>query len=80
MRSGPAFLDLREAAIWISQRLTDQPQGSGCYEEVLRVLRMETAFMRVVGLLEEPRPRHWERGHVYRHGCWVRDRSIRQEE
>jgi len=80
MRSGPAFLDLREAATWICQQLTDQPQGSGCYEEVLRVLHMETEFMAVVGLLKERRPRHWERGYVYRRGCWVRDPSIGDEE
>lgn len=70
MRSGPAFLDLREAARWI------WPQVEGelpClqYEDVVRILHVETEFLRIVGLTEEPRPYPVESGHIYRRGCWV---------
>jgi len=80
VRSGPAFLDLREVARWICERSTDESQGLRYYEEVLRVLHLETEFMGVVNLLEEPRPYEWQRGYVYRVGCWVRDPSFDREE
>jgi len=70
MRSGAAFLDLREAATWICSQANDK---LAClqYEDVLRILHLETRFLRMVSLVEEPSPNTVESGHIYRRGCWV---------
>jgi len=78
MRSGPSFLDVREAAKWIAEHLKEKRPCSK-YDEVLAILHLETQFLRVVGLVEGPRPNSVESDYVYREGHWVVEPSVRPE-
>lgn len=78
MRSGPAFLDLREAATWIYPQVSEKLPCLQ-YEDVLSILHLETKFLRMVSLVEEPSPNTVESGHIYRRGCWVLAPSAQSE-
>lgn len=70
MRSGPAFLDMREAARWIYRQVSEKLPCLQ-YEDVLSILHLETKFLRMVSLVGEPSQNTVESGHMYRRGCWV---------
>jgi len=78
MNSGPAFVDVTEAASWISERLGDTRTCSE-YDIVLAILNLETQFLRAAGLTHGPRPNSVEPGFVYREGHWVVEPSVRPE-
>jgi len=78
MNSGPSFVDVREAAKWIAEHLKEKRPRSK-YDEVLAILHLETQFLRLVGLVEEPRPNSVESGYVYREGHWVVEPSVRSD-
>jgi len=70
MRSRAAFLDLREAAIWISAQLPKE--GLIIADDVvLRILNRETRFLVMVGLARAGDENGPQSGHIFREACWV---------
>lgn len=78
MRSRAAFLDLREAAIWISAQL--QKEGLIIADDVvLRILNRETRFLVMVGLGRAGDEHGPQSGHILREGHWVLEPSAESE-
>ena len=72
MRSRPAFVDVGEAALWISAEL--QKEGLAIPDEVvLRILNRETRFLVMVGLARAGDENNPKAGHILREAYWVVD-------
>jgi len=78
MRSGPAFLDLTEAARWITAQLAKEGVAVGD-DLVLRILNRETAFLTMVGLARPADENGAESGYVRREACWILKASAESE-
>lgn len=70
MRSGPAFLDLREAARWVAAQLEKEGVAVGD-DLVLCILDRETAFLAMVGLAQAGDETSTQGGHILRAAHWV---------
>ena len=70
MRSGPAFVDLREAARWVTAQLEKEGVAVGD-DLVLRILNRETTFLTMVGLGRPGDENNAQAGHTLREACWV---------
>jgi len=70
MKSGPAYLDLDEAARWIATQL--EKEGVAIEDHlVLRILNQETAFLAMVGLARAGDENSAQAGHILREAYWV---------
>lgn len=78
MKSGPAYLDLDEAARWIAVQL-EKEDISVADGLVLRVLNRETAFLLKIGLARAGDENGPQAGHILREACWVLRASPRRE-
>lgn len=78
MRSGPAFLDLREAARWVAAQLEKEGVAVGD-DVVLQILNRETAFLVMVGLARAGDQDSAQAGHILREGHWVLRPSTESE-
>jgi len=78
MRSGPAFLDLTEAARWITAQLENEGVAVGD-DLVLRILNRETRFLVMVGLGRAGDEHGPQSGHILREGHWVLEPSAESE-
>lgn len=70
MKSGPAYLDLDEAARWIAVQL-EKDDISIADGLVRRILNRETAFLAMVGLARAGDQHSAQSGHTLREACWV---------
>ena len=78
MKSGPAYLDLNEAARRIHAQL--EKQGSTVSDGlVLRILGLETQFMTMVNLTERGGTDRMQGDHIHRQACWVLEPSAQSE-
>lgn len=78
MRSRPAYIDVSEAAGWISARLQEEGLSVPC-KLVAKILRLETEFLLMVGLARSGDASSVQAGHIHRQAAWVIDPSAQAE-